>query len=99
MHCCAKADHQYGGFRKIPNLRGLNRAFHAPGPKPAIDIFSGHSTFITTDDEPNFEAKLSLALPETRFVNCASSASLDEACRLNDRLRARCPRLELATAG
>ncbi|MEI7902136.1 MAG: hypothetical protein WCK89_17925, partial [bacterium] len=47
VHCCATADHQYGGFRKIHHLRGLNRVFQSPGPRPAIQAFSGQTVLTT----------------------------------------------------
>jgi len=35
MHCCAKADHQYKSFKKIPNLRAINRVFQYPPSRPS----------------------------------------------------------------
>lgn len=69
MHCCATADHQYGEFRKIPQLRGLNRVFQAPGPKPAIDAFSGHTVFVQSWCPVDFYAEmLAMARPDSRFL-------------------------------
>lgn len=93
MHCCATADHQYPSFRKIPNLRGLNRVFQAPGPIPAIEAFSGHTVLIQAWlSEAEVLRFLDLALPETRFLFNLGATSLEEAQRLCERLRARCPR-------
>ena len=46
VHCCATADHQYGSFLRIPNLRGLNRVFQSPGPRPAVDAFAGRTVLM-----------------------------------------------------
>ena len=93
MHCCAAADHQYGSFKKIPNLRGLNRVFQAPGPRPAIEAFSGQTALIVAwTDESEVHRMLDLALPETRFLINMPTQPLDEAKRTLERLRARCER-------
>jgi len=103
IHCCANADHQYGSFKKIPNLRGLNRVFQAPGPRPAIEAFSGQTVLtMAWIGEETVQAMLDMAQPNTRFLFNMSRAStssteylsLEEAKPLNERLRARCPRRE-----
>jgi len=94
VHCCATADHQYRSFRKIRNLRGLNRVFQAPGPRPAIDVFSGHTVLMVAwSDEAGVNALLDMARPDTRFLFNMGAQPLDDARRLYERLRARCPRL------
>lgn len=93
VHCCAAADHQYNGFKKIPNLRGLNRVFQDPGPKPAIDAFSDTTVLMVawTPEDRVYEM-LDMALPNTRFLFNMSAQPLDEAKAMLERLRARCPR-------
>ena len=93
VHCCAAADHQYESFKKIPNLRGLNRVFQAPGPRPALEAFDGstvHMLAFTTLE--GIEQTLGMALPKNRFLMNPPAESLEEARRIHDRLRARCPR-------
>jgi len=93
MHCCATADHQYAEFKKIPNLRGLNRYFQEPGPGPAIRTFAGHCVLMMAwFDEATLNMMLDLALPDSRFLLNPSAATLDEAKALYERLRIRCPR-------
>ena len=88
MHCCAAADHQYPSFRKIPNLRGLNRVFQAPGPRPAIEAFAGETVLMVawTHEEKAREI-LAMAQPESRFLFSMSAASLEEAKGMVGRLR------------
>lgn len=90
MHCCATADHQYASFRKIPNLRGLNRVFQEPGPKPAIDAFSGETVLMMSwCDEATYMNQLDLALPNTRFLFNLQAGSKDDLKRFYDRMRER----------
>jgi hypothetical protein len=92
MHCCATADHQYGNFRRIPRLRGLNRVFQTPGPRPAIDTFSGHTVLIMAwMPEEEIYQHLRWAHPDTRFLfNPGPLATTDETRAMLDRLRAAC---------
>lgn len=91
MHCCAAADHQYDEFRKIPNLRGVNRVFQEPGPKPAVEAFSGETVLIQAWlDETAAGEFLDMALPETRFLFNLNSLPTDEAKATVERLRERC---------
>jgi hypothetical protein len=93
IHCCATADHQYQSFRKIPNLRGMNRVFQAPGPRPAIEAFAGRTVLVTGWGTADDVFKmLDQALPESRFLFNMGAQPLDEAKRTFERLRARCPR-------
>lgn len=94
MHCCASADHQYGQFRSIPSLRGLNRIFQEIGPRPAIKTFAGHTVLMVSwvTEETVYEY-LAMAEPDTRYLFNVGAPSLDEAQRIYERLRARCPRL------
>ena len=89
MHCCADAEHQYENFRKIPNLRGLERHFSPYG----IQVFSGHTVMIIhIYSEENANTILDSAQPNSRFLFIISERSLEEAKRLYERLRTRCPR-------
>jgi len=93
IHCCAAADHQYANFLKIPNLRGLNRVFQAPGPRPAIEAFAGRTVLIQawTTEEQVYEM-LDMALPESRFLFNMPALPLDQAKAQYERLRERCLR-------
>jgi hypothetical protein len=93
MHCCAAADHQYPGFARIPNLRGLNRVFQEPGPRPAIEAFSGKTVLIVAwTEEEKVAELLDMALPDTRFLFNMPGMPLEEAKAVHERLRERCPR-------
>jgi hypothetical protein len=93
MHCCATADHQYGSFKRIHNLRGLNRVFQSPGPRAAIEAFSGQTVIMQAwTNEADINKMLDMALPETRFLLNMPAQPLDEALRTYERLRVRCPR-------
>ncbi|MCX7599658.1 MAG: hypothetical protein N2512_12450 [Armatimonadetes bacterium] len=95
IHCCANADHQYSSFLKIPNLRGLNRVFQAPGPRPAIEAFAGRAVLIQAwMTEQQVNEMLDMALPESRFIFNMPPVPLDEAKALYERMRERCPREE-----
>lgn len=93
MHCCAAADHQYPSFRKIPNLRGLNRVFQAPGPQPAIDAFAGETVlmqaWLTEEDVRKF---LAMAKPSTRFLFDLGGMKTEDAKPVVERLRKLCGR-------
>jgi hypothetical protein len=92
MHCCADADHQYGNFRKIPNLRGLNRVF-TRDPRATIEAFSdGAVLMVAWSDLASIRALLDMALPTTRFLFNMPAEPLDDAKRTYDTLRALCPR-------
>ncbi|MFW5844590.1 MAG: uroporphyrinogen decarboxylase family protein, partial [Planctomycetota bacterium] len=93
MHCCADADHQYPGFERIPDLRGLNRRFFR-GPEACIERFSDRAVFSMgwTPDE-QLHAMLDAALPNSRFVfNLSGHTDPDQARRRLEGLRARMPR-------
>ena len=93
MHCCAKADHQYESFKKIPNLRGINRVFQEPGPRPAIEAFSGQTVFnVAWTPEAKINELLDMARPDTRFLFNLDPLPIDEAKVVFDRLCARCHR-------
>lgn len=93
VHCCATADHQYGNFKKIPNLRGLNRVFQKPGPRPAIEAFSGQTVLMMAwIEEDTAHEMLALARPDTRFLFNMPGRPLDEAKAMLGRLRRSCER-------
>ena len=94
MHCCATADHQYGNFLKIPNLRGLNRVFQSPGPKPAVDAFAGRAVLMNAwFNEKTMLGILDVARPNSRFLFNLPAMPPDDAKRYYDTMRARCPRM------
>jgi hypothetical protein len=96
IHCCATADHQYENFKKLPNLRALNRVFQepTPGARPAFEAFAKQGTvfMVAWKDEKGMNDILDLALPETRLLLNLPGAPLDDAKRVYERLRKRCPR-------
>lgn len=93
IHCCATADHQYPGFNRIPNLRGLNRVFQEPGPAPAITAFENRTVLINAwFDEQAMHSILDMGLPKSRFLFDIPAMPLDDAKRAYGRLRERCPR-------
>jgi len=93
MHCCANADHQYGGFNKIPSLRGLNRVFQSPGPRPAIDAFAGKTVLIQAwSGDELLNQMLDAAQPDSRFLFNLDGGKLEEIQPRYERLRKRCPR-------
>ena len=94
VHCCATADHQYGSFLRIPNLRGLNRAFQSPGPRPAVDAFAGRTVLMNAwMDEPTMVSILDMAHPDSRFLFNMPAMALEEQKPIYERLRKRCPRI------
>jgi hypothetical protein len=96
VHCCATADHQYKSFGKIPNLRGMNRVFQAPGPGPAIEAFSGETVLMQAwTDEEGVNDLLDMALPNTRFLFNMPGQPIEDAKGTLQRLRDRCPRIQV----
>jgi hypothetical protein len=94
IHCCATADHQYASFSKVPDVRGMNRVFQAPGPEPAVEAFSGRSVLMMAwmaEDQVN--ALLDMARPDTRYLFNMGAQPLEESRRTCERLRERCRRL------
>jgi hypothetical protein len=94
VHCCANADPHYGSFRRIPNLRGLNRVFQSPGPGPAIEAFAGETVLIQAWSDDDFMARmLDLARPTSRFLFNIDPGPMDVVQARYERLRKRCPKL------
>ncbi len=82
VHCCATADHQYQNFAKIPNLRGLNRVFQAPGPRPAIETFSQKTVLMVAwTGEEKGVPDAGYGAAETRFLFDMPAQPLDAAMR------------------
>ena len=90
MHCCADADQHYEAFKKIPNLRGLNRKFFR-GAKACIEQFSDTALFsMGWTPEEVMNEMLDCSLPNSRFLfNLSGIQSPKIAKPLFDRLRAR----------
>jgi len=94
MHCCATADHQYGNFLKIPNLRGLNRVFQSPGPRPAVEAFAGRTVLMNAwFDENTMLSFLDMARPDSRFLFNLPAMPLEDAKKSYEKVRARCSRM------
>lgn len=88
LHCCASADHQYGGFKKIPNLRGLNRVFQSPGPGPAIKAFAGTTVhMVAWTDETAVLNMLKMAEPDSRFLFNMENTDINLAKAMLERIR------------
>jgi hypothetical protein len=88
MHCCAAADHQYPSFRKIPNLRGLNRVFQAPGPEPAVEAFAGETVLMLAwAAEEGVRKMLAMARPQSRFLFNMGAVDLEAAKGMLERVR------------
>jgi len=93
VHCCATADYQYESLKRIPNLRGMNRVFQSPGPRPAIEAFTPDTVLMVAwTDESGCASMLDMALPETRFLFNMDAPTHDDAKALFARMRERCPR-------
>ena len=90
MHCCAAADHQYPAFKKIPNLRALQRAYQAPGPEPALRAFGDQTVHM--EGMPAYRGLLDFDIPGLRFAFCYSAQSVDDGKRMLDSVRPWCPR-------
>jgi len=93
MHCCAAADHQYPAFKKIPNLRGLNRAYQAPGPEPALRAFGDRTVHMQGVDLASCRRFLDYDVPGVRFAFCFGPQPLDDAKRTLEAARELCPRV------
>jgi len=91
LHCCAAADHQYSEFKKIPNLRGLNRVFQSPGPEPAIEAFSGQTVLLIawTSREGVIDL-LNMAKPDTRYLFNFIGVSLNEGQKIMEEFMPLC---------
>jgi hypothetical protein len=71
MHCCADAEHQFQGFKKIKNFYGFNRVASKRGYLPLLEHFGGpnapvHCLGWLSDD--TIEALVTKAPVGTRFI-------------------------------
>lgn len=93
LHCCADADHQYPNFKKLPNLRALNRVFQASGPEPALRAFDDRTVHMvawkTVEEMCEY---LDYDVPGVRFAFSYTAESKDDGKRALEILRKRCPR-------
>lgn len=88
MHCCANAEHQWEGFRRIPGLRLLNLIQPKAAIRRAIPFFAAdtaqwHNYLGEASDLCDTDAYP----PETRAVLEVPAATADEARRAAERLR------------
>jgi len=94
MHCCASADHQYPAFKKIPNLRGLNRVYQAQGPEPCLRAFGDKTVHMEAwKGLAEIRTILDYDVPGVRFAFCIDVESIDDGKRQLETLRSWCPRL------
>jgi len=101
VHCCANAEHQFPGFLRLPNLRGLNRAGgqflpmftrRADG-RSFGELFAPKTVFIVAwHSEPDVHALLDAAPAGARFLFNMPEMPLEEAKAVHERLRRRCQR-------
>ncbi len=91
LHCCATADHQYGGLQKLPNFRGLNREFGASDKRLTVNTFAG-KTVLNVAWQPieAIEGLLKMAKPDSRFLFNLPSTDLDDAKRTYEIIRRLC---------
>lgn len=93
IHCCARSEHQWDNFLRLPGLRYLNLSHPPTDLELAIRRFSsravlvpggtnGHSSYVDFVKEC-----LSLALPGTRFYFIAPAESLSDARSLLKEIR------------
>ena len=91
MHCCADAEHQFPGFKKVRNFYGFNRVQAKRGYLPLLDHFAGpeapvHCLAWVADDV--IEQLVTQAPPGTRFTFKRMGGNDDDAARWLDRGRA-----------
>jgi hypothetical protein len=93
IHCCAQADHQYGGFRKIPKFRGFNRHFDAADLELTVKAFAGHTVLMNAwVSEEQAIRILEASTPESRHMFNFGAMPIEDAKPLYERMRKRCPR-------
>ena len=88
MHCCANAEHQWNGFRRIPGLRLLNLIQPADVIERAIPCFGNtvaHWHHVMGSDTGS--GRLPQYPPEVRAVLEVHAATREEAYRLAEALR------------
>jgi uroporphyrinogen-III decarboxylase len=105
IHCCAAAQHQWGGFLRLPGMRYINLFHPTTSLEASIDIFSGKAVLVPMigsgadgpyDGRSSYlefvQDCLRLARPETRFFFITAAPNLDEARRLADEIKGLCGR-------
>ena len=93
IHCCAAADHQYEAFKKIPNLRGLNRNFQEPGALPCLRAFGDRTVHsIGWPQMDRVREFLDYDVPNVRYLFSYSASSMDDAKRAYETFRGWCER-------
>ncbi len=90
MHCCADAEHQFSGFRKIRNFYGFNRVEARRGYLPLLEHFVGpgspvHCLAWVADDV--IEQLVTRAPAGTRFIFVKMGGDDDEATLWLERKR------------
>jgi hypothetical protein len=90
LHCCADADHQHESFRRIPNLRAMNRVFTGPPQDTIRDFTPGTVLMVAWTGLEGCLDLLSMAEPGTRFLFNMPEEPLEDARRTHDRLREAC---------
>jgi hypothetical protein len=71
----------------------MNRVFQSPGPRPAIEAFSGSTVLVMAwVGEQDVSKLLDMSLPDTRFLFNMGAQPIEESKRTYERLRLRCPR-------
>ena len=93
LHCCARAEHQWDGFLKLPGLRYLNFVHPTVSLEKAIKKFSGRALLAPTGmnghkyPQDYVRECLKYFTPDTRFAFIINAESLESAKRLHDELR------------
>ncbi len=82
MHCCARAEHQFGLFNKIPNFYAFNRVpdrVSGLGYDPLLEHFSPDTApvFVLGTTDEVAEKLLAKAPDGFRFIFCRRGVSLD----------------------
>lgn len=89
IHCCANARHQWGNFKKVPNLRLLNLNQPEATAREAAAFFAGYVPLWLVGWDPpaeDLEAWAAQLPPQTRLVFDLTAHSRDEALKLSETL-------------
>jgi hypothetical protein len=94
IHCCARAEHQFPSFRKLPGLRAWQRVFaDERGAQVALESWPETPFVVAWQSEEAVMHLAELAPHGMRFLlNMEAQASLDESRALLERLRQTFPR-------
>lgn len=102
MHCCAAAEHQFEGFKRIPGFYAFNRVEAKRGYQPAVDILGGPGGPVLALAWLPEDVKVQLirrAPPGTRFVFTVGDGTTEGTQGEIERLRAVAPSPPLIAAG